>query len=57
MCEHCEKHVTDALAKIGLTVEADHKNAKAYIKDGEASGEMIAKAVNDAGYKYIKTVR
>lgn len=57
MCEHCEKHVTDALSKIGLTVEADHKNAKAYIKDGDASDEMISKAVNDAGYKYIKTVR
>lgn len=57
MCEHCEKHVTEALSKIGLTVEADHKNAKAYIKGGEASDEMIEKAVNDAGYKYIKTVR
>lgn len=57
MCEHCEAHVTEALAKIGLTVKADHNAKKAYIQSGDAEDDKIKAAVEGAGYKYIKTVR
>lgn len=57
MCEHCEAHVTEALAKIGLTVKADHNAKKAYIQSGDAEDDKIKAAVESAGYKYIKTVR
>lgn len=57
MCEHCEAHVTEALAKIGLTVKADHNAKKAYIQSGDAEDDKIKEAVESAGYKYIKTVR
>lgn len=57
MCAHCEAHVTQALDKIGVKVTADHNAEKAYIESGDAADEAIKKAVEDAGYKYIKTVR
>lgn len=57
MCEHCEAHVTKALADIGLTVRADHNANKAYIESGDAQDSDIKAAVESAGYKYIKTVR
>lgn len=57
MCEHCEAHVTEALAAVGIVVKADHTANKAYILSGDASDEAIKAAVEGAGYKYIKTVR
>ena len=54
MCPHCEAHVTEALAKIGLTVKADHTQKRAVIESGEADEAAIAKAVTDAGYKFIE---
>lgn len=57
MCEHCEAHVTEALAAIGIVVKADHTANKAYILSGDASDDAIKAAVEGAGYKYIKTVR
>lgn len=57
MCEHCEAHVTEALAKIGLTVKADHNAKKAYIQSGDAEDDKIKAAIESVGYKYIKTVR
>ena len=54
MCPHCEAHVTEELAKIGLTVKADHTNNRAVIESGEADEAAIAKAVTDAGYKFIE---
>lgn len=57
MCEHCEAHVTEALAAVGIVVKADHTANKAYILSGDASDDAIKAAVESAGYKYIKTVR
>lgn len=57
MCQNCEKHVTEALSKIGLEVKADHNSGKAYILNGDADDEQIKEAVTGAGYKFIKTVK
>ncbi len=57
MCQNCERHVTEALEKIGVSVKADHKASKAYIQNGDAADDAIQSAVEGAGYKYIKTVR
>ncbi|MCH5316412.1 MAG: heavy metal translocating P-type ATPase [Eubacterium sp.] len=54
MCPHCEAHVTEELAKIGLTVKADHTQKRAVIESGEADEAAIAKAVTDAGYKFVE---
>ena len=57
MCQNCERHVTEALDKIGVKVKADHTSGKAYIQSGDADDDAIKSAVESAGYKYIKTVR
>ena len=57
MCENCERHVTEALDKIGVKVKSDHNAGKAYITSGDADDNAIKTAVDGAGYKYIKTVR
>ncbi len=57
MCQNCERHVTEALEKIGVTVKADHSAGKAYIQRGDAEDGALKAAVEGAGYKYIKTVR
>ena len=57
MCEHCEKHVTEALNKIGLQVKADHNANKAFIESGSASDDDIKAAVEEAGYKYLGIVK
>ncbi|MCD7723035.1 MAG: heavy metal translocating P-type ATPase [Clostridiales bacterium] len=53
MCEHCEMHVTKALAEIGLKVTANHKENAAVIESGSADEESIKKAVTEAGYKFV----
>lgn len=57
MCQNCERHVTEALEKIGVTVKADHSAGKAYIQSGDAEDGALKAAVEGARYKYIKTVR
>lgn len=57
MCQNCERHVTEALEKIGVTVKADHSAGKAYIQRGVAEDGALKAAVEGAGYKFIKTVR
>ena len=57
MCEHCEKHVTEALDKLGLKVKADHNANKAFIEGGEASDDEIKAAVEEAGYSFIRVVK
>ncbi len=57
MCQNCERHVTEALDAIGVKVKADHNSGKAYIQSGDASDDAIKSAVENAGYKYIKTAR
>lgn len=57
MCEHCEAHVTKALADIGLTVKADHSNNRAVVEDGEIDADAVKSAVESAGYKFIEIVK
>lgn len=57
MCEHCEKHLTEGLAKIGVEIKADHKNNKAEIISGNASDDELRSAVTEAGYQFIEVVR
>ncbi|MBP5639947.1 MAG: heavy metal translocating P-type ATPase [Victivallales bacterium] len=53
MCQHCVKHVNDALAKIpgvtGVTVSLEKKNAVVSSASGIAP-EVLKTAVEDAGY-------
>lgn len=57
MCAHCEAHVTDALAEIGLVVKADHDKNRAEILSGNATDDEIKNAVTNAGYKFIEVKR
>jgi copper ion binding protein len=55
-CNHCVKHVTDALKAIeGVSkVEVSLKNGKAIIEaENTVSNAEIIDAVNDAGYDVI----
>ena len=54
MCEHCKKHVTEALSQIdGVTsVEVSLENKNAIINaTTDISSDVIEKAVKDAGYE------
>ncbi len=57
MCEHCQKHVTEALSKIeGVTsveVSLQEKSAK-IIATKEIDDSMIQDAIQEAGYQVIK---
>ena len=58
MCEHCEMTVQKALEKIdGMTsVKASHAEGKVYAEMSEDIPEsVIRKAINDRGYKFVKT--
>lgn len=55
MCQHCVKHVKDALESLGLNAEVSLENKQAVVK-GNASDEMIVKAVSDAGYE-VKEIK
>lgn len=57
MCEHCEAHVTKALADIGLTVKADHSKNRATVESGEIDEAAVKSAVEAAGYKFIEIVK
>lgn len=50
MCEHCKKHVEDALSALGLDFEVSLENKNAIIKDTSTADEIITKAIEDAGY-------
>lgn len=53
MCEHCVKHVTDALNKldgVDAEVSLDDKNACVELKT-DISDEELKQAVEDAGYQ------
>ena len=57
MCQHCQKHVHDALSKMdGVTdVTVDLENKKAEVtmtKDIDAKD--FAKVIADAGYELVK---
>lgn len=54
MCEHCVKHVTDALSAVngvtGVKVSLEHKNAVVE-SDAAVDDAQLTKAVSDAGYE------
>ena len=56
MCQHCQKHVHDALAKMnGVTdVEVSLENNSADVTmTKEISREEFAKIIEDAGYQLV----
>ena len=56
MCQHCEMHVKKALEALPEVDEAipSHKDGAAELKlNAPVSDEALAKAVADAGYKYL----
>ena len=55
MCQHCVKHVKDALEALGLSAEVSLENKQAVVT-GNADDEMIIKAISDAGYE-VKEIK
>ena len=59
MCQHCVKHVNDALAKVEgvseVAVDLDGKRAEVTL-DVEIADEVLVKAVTDEGYE-VKEVK
>ena len=53
MCQHCQKHVTDALVKLGLDVEVSLEKQTAVIKNCTVSDDLIKQAIVDAGYEVV----
>lgn len=59
MCQHCVKHVNDALEKVsGVSkVQVDLEGKKAEVTfDGEVGDEALKSAVEDAGYE-VKEIK
>lgn len=56
MCEHCEKHVKDALEKIaGVKASADHKTGKVSVEmENDVSDDELTKAVTSEGYEVVE---
>ena len=50
MCEHCVKHVKDALEKNGVKANVSLADKKAYV-EGDISDETIKSCITDAGYE------
>ena len=54
MCQHCVKHVTEALQKIDgvidVKVSLEQKNAVVHVNDS-ATDDMLKNAVVEAGYE------
>jgi len=58
-CEHCEMHTKEELEKIDgvISAEASADKEQAVVElDKEVAEEEFEKAVEKAGYEYIKTV-
>lgn len=55
MCQHCQKHVTDALCAIeGVKADVDFKAGTAVVEySGDISDDVFKKAVVDAGYEFV----
>lgn len=54
MCQHCVKHVTDALTQLGGDAVVSLEEGKAFLKDTALSDEQIIDAVSNAGYTVTK---
>lgn len=58
-CKHCEMHTKKELEKIDgvISAEADADKGQAVVEmEKEIAEEKLKAAVEEAGYKYIKTV-
>lgn len=54
MCQHCVKHVSDALNSLpGVTAEVD-LDSKSAVVNGDVTDEALTKAVVDAGYEVVE---
>lgn len=59
MCEHCEKHVKDALMALEGVDDAvvDHKAGTAVVTiSGEVADEALCKAVSEEDYKVVDII-
>lgn len=56
MCQHCQKHVKDALEKLNLDVEVSLEAKKAFIKNTDISDELITQAITEAGYQVVEII-
>ena len=54
MCQHCVKHVTDALTQLGGDAVVSLEEGKAFLKDTALSDEQIIDAISNAGYTVTK---
>lgn len=56
MCEHCQKHVTDALNSIsGVNAIVNHKDGTAIVEsESDVSDDVLTKVVVDAGYEVVE---
>ena len=56
-CQHCVKHVTEALQELPgvVAVEVDLASGKATVQIEEAYFNLdeVAEAINDAGYEFL----
>ena len=58
-CEHCEMHTKKELEKIEgvISAAADAEKGKAVVElEKEVAEDKFRTAVEEAGYKYIKTI-
>ena len=51
MCNHCKKHVEDALIALGLEPIVSLEDKKATLKDVSIDNDTLIKAIEDAGYE------
>ena len=55
MCEHCQKHVTDALVALGVTAEVSYKTGIATVtSEIDITDDKLTEAVTKAGYEVIE---
>ena len=54
MCQHCVKHVTDALTQLGADVTVSLEEGKAFLKDTALNDDQIIDAISNAGYTVTK---
>lgn len=56
MCEHCQKHVTDALNSISdVNAIVNHKDGTAIVEsESDVSDDVLTKVVVDAGYEVVE---
>ena len=51
MCQNCQRHVKEALERLGLEVEVSLEDKKAIINNCSLDDETLTKAIEDAGYE------